>query len=91
MVRAFQPWPGVYVKPETRSMKHETQKTLKILKARTAPCEENLPPLSFSLSSQKELCLRTAKGCLILEIVHPEGKKPMSGYEFWIGYKSNPE
>ncbi len=83
MVRALNPWPGVVL--ETRNVKRETKKTLKILKTRLVPCIQNLSPLSLSLSSKKELLLHTKNGCLILETVQPEGKKPMSGYNYYIG------
>jgi len=86
MVRALNPWPGVVL--ETRNMKHETRKMLKILKARIARCEQNLSPLSLSLTAQKELCLYTKEGCLVLETVQPEGKKPMSGHDYYLGNKS---
>ncbi|MBI1754946.1 methionyl-tRNA formyltransferase [Candidatus Azambacteria bacterium] len=79
MVRALAPWPGVY-------LEFNDGRTLKILKAEASPCEKTDAPLALSLTSKKELCLHTADGCLVLETVHPESKKPMSGYEFYIGW-----
>ncbi len=80
MLRALNPWPGVFLRID--------RKILKILSARTAPCEKTLPPLSFSINNKKELCLHTADGCCALDAVQPEGKKPMSGYAFYIGRKT---
>ena len=88
MLRALQPWPGIYLQLTTNNSQQTTrEKMLKILKARVTPCEKNQSPLTLSLTSKKELCLHTEKDCLILETVHPEGKKPMSGYELWLGYR----
>ena len=84
MARAYYPWPGIYLRHETRNLKHET-KILKIIKTKIIPCEKQLPSLSLSLTFKKELCLHTANGCLILETVQPENKKPMSGYDFYLG------
>lgn len=82
MVRALNPWPGAY-------MVCAPKKTLKLLRVRTSPCETIGTPLSFSVTTKKELCLHTKNGCVILESVHPEGKKPMSGYAFYIGNIKN--
>ena len=60
---------------------------LKILKVKVLECKNDLSTLSFFLTVDKKLALQTAKDCLILEIVQPEGKKPMSGYDFYLGNK----
>lgn len=90
MARAFYPWPGIYLKfkVESSKLKVEKEKTLKILRVGTLQCEKNLSPLSFFITTDKQLALQTAQDCLILEIVQPEGKKPMSGYDFYIGHKT---
>ena len=88
MIRAFNPWPGAYMNYESQIKNHESKKKiLKILKARISECGNKLPPMSFFLTSDKKLALNTAKDCLILETVQPEGKKPMSGYDFYLGSK----
>src|SRR3989344_856240 len=86
MARAYYPWPGIHLNYELRITNYESEKKrLKIIKTKIMRCEKQLPPLSFSLTSKKELCLHATNGCLILETVQPEGKKPMSGYDFYLG------
>ncbi len=89
MVRALNPWPGVSIKLKAKSEKRKNQeeKILKILKAKIAPCEHKQSPLTFSLSLKKELLLSTRDGCLTLDLVQLESKKPMSGYDFYLGNK----
>src|SRR3990167_7387083 len=58
MARAYYPCPGIYLRHETRNLKHET-KILKIIKTKIIPCEKQLPSLSLSLTFKKELCLHT--------------------------------
>ncbi len=88
MIRAFTPWPGVFM---TLHDKKGKQKILKLISARIMPCIPTLPPLSFSLidtpNGKKELLLHTKNSCLILDSVQPEGKKPMTGHAFYVGYK----
>lgn len=88
MIRAFTPWPGVFM---TLRDKEGKQKTLKLISARIKPCIPALPPLSFSPvdapDGKKELLLHTKESCLILDTIQPEGKKPMAGHAFWIGHK----
>ena len=89
MTRAFDPWPGVRMNYESRIKNQESEKKmLKILKVKVLECKNDLSTLSFFLTVDKKLALQTAKDCLILEIVQPEGKKPMSGYDFYLGNES---
>jgi len=60
---------------------------LKILKVKVLECKNDLSTLSFFLTVDKKLALQTKKDCLILGTVQPEGKKPMSGYDFYLGNK----
>src|SRR3989344_6813332 len=86
MARAFDPWPGGFIKFKVKrsKLKVEEERILKIIKARVISCErENLLLMSFFVTKDKQLVLQTKKDCLILEIVQPEGKKPMSGYDFY--------
>lgn len=87
MIRSFTPWPGVFM---TLHDEEGKQKTLKLIHARVIPCIPTLPPLHFSLASNpdgtKELLLHAKDSCLVLDMVQPEGKKPISGHAFWIGY-----
>ena len=50
------------------------KKRIKIIKARTS-------------TKTGKTSIKTGKDFLILEIVQPEGKKPMTGEEFFRGYK----
>lgn len=84
MIRAFFPWPGAYMKLPAD---HEKEMTLKILRARIGTCEASHAPLTLFLTQEKELCLATHHGCLVLEAVQPEGKNPMSGYAFFLGHQ----
>ncbi|MCR4322656.1 MAG: methionyl-tRNA formyltransferase [Candidatus Azambacteria bacterium] len=88
MIRALTPWPGVFI---TLRDKKEEKKMLKILRTRVAPCIPTLQPLTLSLrdmpDGEKELILHTEDGCLMLDSVQPEGKNPMSGHAFWLGYR----
>ena len=87
MTRAFDPWPGVCIELRIKNQESE-KKMLKILKVKVLECKNDLSTLSFFLTVDKKLALQTAKDCLILEIVQPEGKKPMSGYDFYLGNES---
>jgi len=52
------------------------KKRIKILKAK-------------AIKKEKETSIKTGKDFLLLEIVQPEGKKPMTGKEFFRGYMDN--
>ena len=82
MARAYYPWPGIYLNYDSK------KKRLKIIKTGVVRCEKDLPPLSFFITDDKQLALQTARDCLILETVQPEGKKPMSGYDFYLGNRN---
>lgn len=78
--RAFTPSPGAWI---------QTQKgTLRIHKARL------LPSLSFTpgtvVSVKPDLVLGLSDGGLILDLVQPEGRKPMSGADFANGARLEP-
>lgn len=74
-IRAYNPWPGAFIEFENTP--------LKILKTKCV--------LSCSLSIGERGVMMgfptigTGKGCLLLEIVQPAGKKPMSGDSFLRG------
>ena len=82
MARAYYPWPGIYLNYDSK------KKRLKIIKTGVVRCEKDLPPLSFFITDDKQLALQTARDCLILETIQPEGKKPMSGYDFYLGNRN---
>lgn len=85
MIRAFTPWPGAYMR---LALKDGTAMMLKVIHARISPCETAHAPLTLFLTTKKELCLATRDQCLILETVQPEGKNPMSGNAFYLGYQT---
>lgn len=81
-IRAFQPWPGVWINQETHG------KTLrvnilelgdKILLEQTS----NKPTL---YTQDKELYLRLSDGAIVIQSLKPEGKKAMTASEFLNGY-----
>lgn len=85
MIRSFSPWPGAYMHLHAKdgaSMK------LKIIRARIVSCEADHIPLTLFSTEHKELCLATHDKCLVLEVVQPEGKNPMSGHAFYLGHQS---
>lgn len=83
MIRALAPWPGTY-------LVLKNGKKIAIKKAQVTSCaHEEYPALTMNLTPEKQLTLHTARGCLILEEVQPEGKKPMSGYDFYLGNKDS--
>ena len=101
MARAYYPWPGIHLNYESpkesklptgqvRITNYESEKKrLKIIKTKVVKCEKNLPSsLSFFITANKQLALQTAKDCLILETVQPESKKPMFGYDFYLGNRN---
>lgn len=88
MVRAFNPEPGTWMEYEDR--KRDEKKILKILKV-------SLLSSSYRLSStlmagtffehEKKLAVQCGTDALILEIVQPEGKKPMPGADWLRGHR----
>lgn len=81
MLRAYTPWPGVYINFQG--------KRLKILEAKLGNenLAEKFSPGSLILD-QKELKLITKEGIIIPDKVQLEGKKPMTQQEFINGNKN---
>ncbi len=74
-INAYQPWPGaVYV---------WHGKTIKIIEAHLHPTFECDPSGRFVVNGLPAIC--TGDGLLVLDIVQPEGKKPMPGKAFLNG------
>jgi methionyl-tRNA formyltransferase len=71
MVRAFYPWPGAWT--------YFNSQRVKILKAKAIEKKE-------IVDAKKELILPTGEGFLLIEILQPAGKKPMTGQEFFRGH-----
>lgn len=74
-INAYQPWPGAVYKWHG--------KTLKIIEAHLHPTFECDPSGRFVVNGLPAIC--TGDGLLVLDIVQPEGKKPMPGKAFLNG------
>jgi len=74
-VRAFYPWPGAWTEFDGLRVK--------ILKAKAV--ESPTDPEDKSLRDKNQFTLPAKRGYLLLEIVQPAGKKPMTGQEFLRG------
>ncbi len=83
MFRALTPWPGIYTELKTKENKNFK---LKITKLFTSEC--NTSPSRLYLNKEKQLILKTKKGCISLKEVQPESKNKMSGEAFYQGYKN---
>lgn len=81
--RAFYPWPGLWLKKDIRGK----EKVIKFLDIALWPdCTLDLSPASF-IWHDDTLGLVTAKGVLKVNQLQVEGGNPMSGKEFYAGYK----
>jgi methionyl-tRNA formyltransferase len=103
MIRAFDPWPGTYVKfqisnPSASSgqvfkfQMNSKFRILKILKTKVSSTHQLINPSTtpgtIFLTPDNELAVTAANDALILEQVQPEGKRAMSGKEFLAGHKN---
>ncbi|MDP1629031.1 MAG: methionyl-tRNA formyltransferase [bacterium] len=95
MTRAFWLWPSAYTffkitnhkSQITNQIQNSKPKTiLKIIKAEIAK-ENNHQIGEVFLSSNQKPAVRCGEGSLILELVQPEGKKPMTGEKFLKGHQ----
>ncbi len=75
---AFEPWPGAYLMMDNRR--------ITIRKARARLSTDGPPGLVTEYKGFPAIC--TVEGILILDIVQPAGRKPMSGDAFLRGAKS---
>jgi len=84
-IRAFQEWPTAYA--EIRNPKSEIRNNIKILNAeyKNENTEKKLGELF--LDENKNLCVQTGNGVLILKTLQLEGKNPTSSKEFLNGHK----
>jgi methionyl-tRNA formyltransferase len=83
-IRAFQPWPGTF----TTFSKHGKSPERLILLAAHAPNEPkgDLPPGTIFICNKQQLGIQAGKGSvLMLDVVQPAGKRPMSIEEFLRG------
>ena len=74
-INAYQPWPG--------ALYEWNGKRLKIIEAHVHPTFECDPSGRFVMNGNPAIC--TSNGLLVLDVVQPEGKKPMPGKAFLNG------
>lgn len=74
-VRAFDPWPGSFFLWQGRR--------IKVLKARVAPGARREP--GVVIQSDSGPAVATCEGYLVLEVLQPEGRSPMSAADFLRG------
>jgi methionyl-tRNA formyltransferase len=95
IVRALNPWPGTYCEMQKSKIKNQNENSkLKILEADTI--NKKIPSTTLGashkigevfLDENKNLCVQTGNGILILKTIQLEGKKPMSAKDFLNGHK----
>jgi methionyl-tRNA formyltransferase len=84
MVRALNPWPGVF--SQLKINNYELR--IKILEVKNKTLNINkVKPGNFFIH-ENELAVQCGQDSLIIEIIQPEGKKSMTGKDFIQGYKS---
>jgi len=90
MIRALNPWPGTYCEYKNQN---ENLK-LKILEADTVNKKNPSTTIGAGykigeafLDENKNLCVQTGNGALILKTIQLEGKKPATAKEFLNGHK----
>lgn len=87
-IRAFEPWPGSFTKYQTSDKNYKILKILKTQVLKQTKKDPSGPPGKIFLFSGNKIAVQTAKGFLIIEVLLPEGKKPMTAVEFLRGHKS---
>lgn len=85
MIRALNPWPGTYAKFQNPNSKFQIN--FKILNAETLNKNTNHKVGEVFLDENKNLCVQTGNGTLILKTIQLEGKKPTPARDFLNGHK----
>ncbi len=81
-IRAFHEWPNAFA---SLKLKDKSQK-LKVLGAEVLKENSNKKTSEVFLDNDKNLCVQTGSGVLILKQVQLEGKKPMTAKDFLNGH-----
>lgn len=87
LIRGANPWPGTYVKIKSQKSKIENLKILKV-----KPVEDILGVPNarageiVEIRKGESFVVKCGQGYLNILEVQPEGKRPMSGYEYLIGH-----
>jgi methionyl-tRNA formyltransferase len=86
MVRALNPEPGTGTQWQMANGKWQILKILRV-----GPIPYTLSPIPSApgtvFEHEKRLAVRCKDGAVVLDIVQPEGKKPMSGADFLRGHR----
>ncbi len=82
-VRGLSPWPGAYT--------YWRGTMLKILQVALADCDPEMPPVPpgtlIDFDPQRGPRIATGQGCIRIQMIQPQAKKPMSGSDFCRGYR----
>jgi methionyl-tRNA formyltransferase len=86
-IKAFLEWPTSF----TNFMEKDKNKLLKIVKAKviiheSEPGDSELVEPGKLFIIEKDLAISCGKHCIILERVLPEGKREMTGYQWYLGH-----
>lgn len=85
MVRALNPEPGTWTSYQTTNSKLQIMKILAVtIPQHSQVCKDVVAGGVFEY--EKKLAVKCGNGVLILDIVQPEGKKPMPGEAFLCGH-----
>lgn len=87
LVRSLWPWPGVYsyYRKADGTKKRVLLRRVTVLKKTSHNTKK--PAGTLFLSDKRQLVAVTGRGWLVLDELQPEGKKIMSGEEFWNGLR----
>lgn len=85
MTRAYYPWPGTYTTINSK-LSTLNNKILKIIKIDILNISHDRKPGIVFLADKKQLAVACGKNVLVLKKIQLEGKKPMSGKDFFNGY-----
>jgi methionyl-tRNA formyltransferase len=82
-ILAYNPWPGSWTEINLKGK----IKKLKIIEVKILETEKSNSEIGkLFLSKNKKMAVCCSQGSLVLEKVQPEGKKEMSGIDFYHGY-----
>jgi len=86
-IRALNPEPGTYI--EVPNPKSQISKIIKILEGEVIKEKEieNFSQKSRFFEFKKNLAIKCKKDALLIKLLQPEGKKPMTSFQFLCGNK----
>lgn len=86
-IRAFEPWPSSFTKYQTSDKNYKILKILKAQVLKQTKKDPSGPSGKIFLFPGNKIAVQTAKDFLIIEVLLPEGKKPMTAVDFLRGHK----